>query len=250
MNDAEHGVTILQRARDHAHGTEVVDLIDGNALALQFLVNAEEALDAAFDPGLDARLFQFVADDLLHLREKGFTLLAAGVDRFFDLLVADGIEEAETQVFEFAANFSHAQAMGDGCVDFQRFFGDFALALGLQVLERAHVMQAVGKLDEHHADVVDHGQHHLAQIFGLLLFARGEIDFADLGDAFDDVRHLLAEFFADVDDGDRGVFDRVVQQAGGDGNRVHLHFRQDESNFQGMNQIRFARGARLTLMMF
>ena len=42
VNDAEHRVTILQRARDHAHGKQIVDLIDGNALPLQLLVNAEE----------------------------------------------------------------------------------------------------------------------------------------------------------------------------------------------------------------
>ncbi len=97
--------------------------------------------------------------------------------------------------------------MGDGGVDLERLLRDLVLAVGLKVFERAHVVQAIGEFDEHHADVIDHGEHHLAQVFGLRFFARGEIDLADLGDAFDDVRDLLAEFFADVDDGDRGVFD-------------------------------------------
>ena len=117
------------------------------------------------------------------------------------------------------------------------------------MLERAHVVQAVGQFDEHDADVVDHGEHHLAQVFGLLLLAGGEVDFADLGDAFDDVRHLLAEFFANVDDGDGRVFDRIVQQAGGNGDRVHLHFGEDEGDFQGMNQVRLAGGAGLAFVM-
>ncbi len=240
VNDAEHGVTILQRSRNHAHGAKVVDLVDGNALALQFLVNAVEALDAAFDPRLNAGLFQLVGDRLLHLREEGFALLAPRIDGFFYLLVAQRIEKAEAEVFEFAANLAHAEAVGDGRVDFQRLFGDFVLALGLQVLERAHVVQAVGQLDEHHADVVDHGQHHLAQVFGLLFFARGEVDFADLGDALDDVGDLLAEFLADVDDGDGGVFDRIVQQSGGDGDRVHFHFGENERDFERMDQIGLA----------
>ena len=117
------------------------------------------------------------------------------------------------------------------------------------MLQRAHVVQAVGQLDEHHADVIHHGQHHLAQVFGLLLFVGGEIDFADLGDAFDDVGHLLAEFLADVDDGDGGIFDGVVQQAGGDGDRVHLHFSQHQRDFQRMDEIRLARGAGLAVVM-
>ena len=109
------------------------------------------------------------------------------------------------------------------------------------MFERAHVVQAVGQFDEHHADVIDHGQHHLAQVLGLLLLARGEVNFADLGDALDDVGHLFAEFLADVDDGDRGVFDRVVQQAGGNGDRVHLHLGEDERDFQRMDEIGLAR---------
>ena len=80
--------------------------------------------------------------------------------------------------------------------------GNFLLAIGRQVFERAHVVQAVGQFDEDDANVVDHGQHHLAQVFCLLLFAGGEINFADLGYALDDMRDLLAEFLADVDDGD------------------------------------------------
>jgi hypothetical protein len=138
----------------------------------------------------------------LHLGEKGFALFAASVDGLFNLLVSCWIEEEEAEVFEFATNFSHTEAMGDGGVDFKRLFGDLVLAIGLEVLEGAHVVQAVGEFDEHYADVVDHGEHHLAQVLGLGLLAGGEVDFADFGDALDDVGHLFAEFFADVDDGD------------------------------------------------
>ena len=70
------------------------------------------------------------------------------------------------------------------------------------MFQGAHIVQAIGQFDQDDADVVDHGEHHLAQVFCLLLFAGGEVDLADLGDAFYDVRDLLAEFFADVDDGD------------------------------------------------
>ena len=77
----------------------------------------------------------------------------------------------------------------------------------------------------------------------------GEIDLADLGDAFDDVGDLLAEFFADVDDRDRSVFDRIVQQAGGDRDRIHLHLGQNLRHFQRMDQVRLAGGPGLAGMM-
>src|SRR5580658_8230854 len=193
VNDTEHGVAILQRTRDDAHGTQVVNLVHRNVLALQFLVDAVEPLDPAFHARLDAGFLQLLRDGDLHLGEESLALLAAGVDGFFHLLETYGIEKAEAEIFEFAANLAHAQAVSDGRINFQRLFGDLVLAIRLQVFERAHVVQAVGQLDQNHTDVVDHGQHHLAQVFGLLLLARGEVNFADLGDAFDDVGNLLAE---------------------------------------------------------
>ena len=111
-------------------------------------------------------------------------------------------------------------------------------------------MQPVGQLDEHYADVIDHGQHHLAQILGLLLFACCEINFADFSYAFDDVSNLLSEFFANVDDSDRSVFDRIVQQAGGHCDRIHFHFGEDERNFQRMDKVRLSGGPALTFMIF
>ena len=106
------------------------------------------------------------------------------------------------------------------------------------------------ELDQDDADVVDHGQHHFAQVLGLLFLAGGEVNLADLGDALDDVRHLLAKLLADVNDGDGSVLDRVVQQTGGDGHRVHLHFGQNLRDSEGMDQVGFAGGAGLTGVMF
>ena len=61
--------------------------------------------------------------------------------------------------------------------------------------------------------------------------------------------YLLAELTTHVFDGDRGVFNRVMQQAGCDGSRVQLHVCQYHRYFERMNEIGFAGGARLSLMM-
>ena len=49
---------------------------------------------------------------------------------------------------------------------------------------------------------------------------------------------------------DRRIFDRVVQQPGGNGRRIQLHLRQHERDFKRMQNIRLARGAQLAFMMF
>ena len=120
----------------------------------------------------------------------------------------------------------------------------------MQVLERAHVVQAVGQLDEDDAHIGDHGQQHLADVLGLAVFAVGELDLVDLGDALDDVRDLFAEVCAAISSaGGRRVFDGVVQQAGGDGGRVQLHLRQNLRDFKRMHDVGLAGGAHLALVM-
>ncbi len=193
---------------------------------------------------------QLLLDDRLHLGQERLALFAARLDGVLHLVVGDGIDVLEREVFELAANLAHAQAMRDGRVDVQRLARDLLLPLGREKLQGAHVVQTVGQLDEHDADVVHHGQHHLAHVFGLRLFRRGEIDLADLGDALDDVGDLLAELGLDLVDGDRGVFNGIVQQAGGDGRGVELHLGQHGCDLQRMHQVRLTRLARLAFVMF
>ena len=69
-------------------------------------------------------------------------------------------------------------------------------ASSAKMLQRAHIVQPVGQLDDDDANVRHHRQQHLANVFRLAVFAIGELDLVDLGDAFDDVRHLLAELLA------------------------------------------------------
>ena len=116
------------------------------------------------------------------------------------------------------------------------------------MLQRTHVVQAIGQLDQHHANVVHHGEHHLANVLRLRFFTRGEIDFADLGYTFDDVGNLFAELVADLFDGDSGIFDRVVQQPSRNRCGVELHLGQHTRHFEWMYEVRLSRGAGLAFM--
>ena len=135
--------------------------------------------------------------------------------------------------------------MGQGSIDVQRFAGDGFLAIGRQMLQGAHVVQPVGHFDQNHAHIADHRQQHLADVFRLAIFAVGELDFVDLGYAFDNVRDLLAELFGDVFGGYGGVFDGVVQQPGRDGGRVQLHFGQNLGYFERVQDVGLSGGAEL-----
>src|SRR5207248_1737819 len=82
--------------------------------------------------------------------------------------------------------------MAEGGVDVERLLGDLAGLLGRQVVERPHVVEAIGQLDHQHAQVARHRHQHLAEVLGLPLLARGEGQLADLGHAVHQLGDLLA----------------------------------------------------------
>jgi hypothetical protein len=113
-------------------------------------------------------------------------------------------------------------------------------ALGTEISERAHVVQAIGQLHDDDADVIDHGQQHFAEALGLAFPGVEDIELAELGDAVDATGHLVAETLADFVGGHASVFDEVVQEAGFDGDEVHAHAGQDVATMRGCTQLWWA----------
>ena len=107
--------------------------------------------------------------------------------------------------------------------------------------EGAHVVQAVGELDQEHAGVIGDREQELAEILGLLGVLGDEVELAELGQAVDQTADLLAERLVDLLAGDRRVFDRVVQHRRGDRGVVDLELGQDRRHFERMGEIGIAR---------
>src|SRR6266404_4440909 len=64
--------------------------------------------------------------------------------------------------------------------------------------------------------VLRHGQDHLSVVLGLRVLAALKLDPGQLGDAFDQLRDLLAELGLELVGVDAGVLDDVVQKRGGE----------------------------------
>jgi chorismate mutase len=89
-------------------------------------------------------------------------------------------------------------------------------------VQRAHVVQPVGELDEQHAHVVGDREQQLAEVLGLLGLLGDEIELLELGEAVDERADLLAEQLIDLGARRLGVLDRVVQERRRDGGVVEL----------------------------
>jgi hypothetical protein len=74
--------------------------------------------------------------------------------------------------------------MGDGRVNIERLPRNALLFLGRKEAERAHVVQPVRKLHHNDANVVDHGEEHFADIFGLPGLGSEQVQAADFRNAF------------------------------------------------------------------
>ena len=113
------------------------------------------------------------------------------------------------------------------------------------MLERPHVVDAVGELDQDDADVARHRQQHLAEVLRLPLLARRPGDLAELGDALDQELDLGAEQAADVLGGGAGVLDAVVQQARADRRHVQPQLGDDARHAERVDDVGIARAAQL-----
>ena len=117
-----------------------------------------------------------------------------------------------------------------------------------QRAQRAHVVEPVGELDEDDADVLRHGQEHLADVLGLLLLVATGAELGQLGDAVDEVRDLRPEALLDVAEVVLGVLGDVVEQRRRDRHRVEAELGQDLGHGQRMGDVRLAAGPLLALV--
>ncbi len=149
------------------------------------------------------------------------------------------------QVLELALERLDAEAVRERRVDLHRLARDALLRLGLHVLERPHVVEAVAELDEQDADVPRHRDDHLAEVLRLTIFLRREVDLRELGDAVDELGDLDAELLLDLVGGRERVLDHVVQEAGADAGGVEPQVGEDAGDTDRVHDIGLARLPRL-----
>jgi hypothetical protein len=174
-----------------------------------------------------------------------------------DVLVDVRLEMAERQVFELPLDLPDAETGRQRRIDVHCLLGHPFALLRRAGVQGPHVVQPVGQLDQHHADVVSHRQEHLAHALGphrlaihrhldevTMLVEPGHL--GELGHPVDEPRHLRAEPGLKILDRDGRVLSDVVQQRGGDGGGVELELGQRLCNGHRMGDVGVTRLAVLT----
>mmetsp|Transcript_35693 Transcript_35693/g.75203 ORF Transcript_35693/g.75203 Transcript_35693/m.75203 type:complete len:436 (-) Transcript_35693:947-2254(-) len=190
------------------------------------------------------RLLQHLDGIVQRFLELGLPLSQPSLEPF----VLHRIQVHEGDVLQLRFERPQSHAMRQRREDVQRLPADLPLLLGLHVAQRAHVVQPIGELDDDDAIIVRHGHEHLAEVLGLLVGVVGEGELGKLGHlglALHNVLDLLAEHGLDLLEGEVGVLDGIVKEAGHDGLGVHSHPREEEGHLHGMDDEGFPRLAHL-----
>src|SRR5690606_30032978 len=234
---------------DHdAEGVDVHDLVERLPLGAHLPVDAQQVFLAADHLALETFAFEAGDQRFLDLGDDLATVATGAADRGADALGAHRVHGLEAEVLEFHTHVVHAQAVGDGRVDFQGFLGDAPALLRRHGIEGAHVVQAVGQLDQDHADVAGHGHGDLLEVLGLRLGLVLELHLGQLADPVDQFGDGLAELGGERLLGDAGVLDDVVQHGRHQALMVHVHVGKDVRHRQRVGHVGFAAAAALAVV--
>ena len=152
--------------------------------------------------------------------------LAAGVEELRQLAEALGLEDLEGEVLELPLDLPDPEPLGQRRVDLLRLAGDPELLLGRQAVQRPHVVEPIGELDEDDPDVLGHREEHLPDVLGLLLLVAVGAELRQLRHAVDEAGDLRPEPLLDVLEPVLGVLGDVVEERGGHRDRVDARARR------------------------
>ena len=128
-----------------------------------------------------------------------------------------GIHGAEGQPLQFLAHVLHAHAPGERRINFHGFFGNAVTLVRRNVIEGAHIVQAIGEFHQKDTRVISNGEQKLAQILCLLSLLRHQIKLFQLCQAFDQGADVFTKQFVNFLPGRRCVLNRVMQQRDSNG---------------------------------
>ncbi len=188
------------------------------------------------------------AEDLARLRDGRLAVGAPVGHHRLDLGVLARVQDLERAVLELPLDRVDAEAVRERRVDLECLLRLAHLSLLALVLDRAHVVEPVGELDQDDADVLRHRDDHLPVVLRVRLLAGLEGRPGQLRDALDELRDLVAELGAEVVELRLGVLEHVVQERRRERLLVEVELGADLRDRPRMVDERLAGAARLPLV--
>ena len=243
VDQPQRGIALGDVVEDDTHSVNVINFLEILILHIHLAVNAVDALDAVADGRLlDAVFGQVPGNRMADLMQE---LVAVLIQQVADRLIADRVKVVQTAVLELLLDVGNSEAVRDGGIDLHRFQCLVAALLLGPGVAGAHIVQSVAQFYNHDADILAHGQQHLAQVLGLAILHIRELDLGQLGDAVNEQRDLGAELLLDLGHRDRRVLGHIVHESRGNALAVHAQLHQNLRHRKRVTDVRLAAAAAL-----
>ena len=119
----------------------------------------------------------------------------------------------------------------------------FALFFHGFCVDGTHIMKAVRKFYDDYSNVFRHSDHHFSDVFRLSFLFGNKFDLAEFGNAVDHCRNVIAEFFSDLFESNRGILNHVVKKRRTYSIGIHTELNNSKRRSDRMDDIRFSGGA-------
>ncbi len=235
VDGAQGGVAVPQGVDQHPDPDQVVDVVEGPAADHHLLIDRVVVLGPAGDDSLDPGLGQVRLHLHHHRGDVGVPAGRAVGHQPDDLVVTLRVERREGEILQLPLQRVHPEPVGQRSVDLQGLPGLALLLVLGQEAQRAHVVQAGGKLDHKGPGVAGHRDHHPPDRLGL----RGLADLhpVQLHHRVEHQRDVVAELVPDPLERHAALADGAVQERGAQGRRVHPEIGEDARDRDGMGDV-------------
>jgi len=169
VHDAQRGVAVLDLVHNDAKRAHIVNILKVDVLAAHLVPDAVDVLGPAIDLGLDSGCRQFLLKAPHGGLNESLALRALFVEHARNALVGLGFKIAEGEILQLPLHLPDAQAVGQWRVDQLAFTRHFIAQRARPVAQEAQRLDTASQAQHDHADVIYHGQQHLAQNLGLRL---------------------------------------------------------------------------------
>ena len=248
MEDPHRQVALGQGVDDDAKAVDIQDIRERGLFLDHLVVNAVDRFFASGHIGFDTGRWQGATHGLVNAPQHFTAIAACRHHGLFEHVVAIGVDRRKAQVLQLTVERVQAQPVRDWRVNIERFASNAAALVRAHGIERAHVVQTVGELDQDDADIARHGQQHFSKAFGLLLRFCGEVKAVKLGKPVDEIADLIAELLDQFLLGDTLVFHDIVQKRRTQSVDVKLPARADLGYGNRVRDVRGAAGTELAKM--
>ena len=170
MDDAKCRIAVFDSIYQDTYCKQIINLIDRLVLVDHLFIDTEEMFDSSVNLRFNGCFIHMLLDLFDDIVYKLLSFTFTKSNFIHQIIVYIWFQIFQRKVIQLYFDFGDTKSHSDRCINIHRFTGFFLLFLRSHILQGAHIMQAVCKLDQNNTDILCHGKKHLSKVFCLKFY--------------------------------------------------------------------------------